>query len=171
MSNIALKTLPYNRKFNRSKFSCGKDSLNNYILRNATKDVKAGACTCFVIINNREEVVGYYTLATESIPKKDAPIEYNKSIKYENIPVILLGRLAVDKSLMGQGCGKFLLIDALKRSVLVAKKHIGAVAVIVDPIDEEAIAFYSKYGFVFLPDSKRMFMSIKKIQEAFTLSG
>ena len=170
MSKNQIQTYPYERRFNRKKFACGKTQLDNYILRNVTKDVKAGACTCFVIINEDEEVKAYYTLSTESIPKEDAPSEYAKSIKYENIPVILLGRLAVDQSVRGQGFGKFMLIEALKRSAKVAKEHIGAVAVIVDPIDEDAIAFYSKYGFTMLPDSGRMFMSIKKIEEALELA-
>lgn len=165
-----MRTVPYNRKYNRKNFSCGKPSLDNYILKNATKDVKAGVCTCFVVVNDQEEVVAYYTLSTESIPKEDAPTEFQKVIKYESIPVILLGRLARDNSLKGRGYGRFMLIEALKRSVNVAKEHIGAVAVIVDPIDEEAISYYSKYGFTLLPDSGRMFMSIKKIEEAFNLA-
>ena len=165
-----MQTVPYNRKYNRKNFSCGKPPLDNYILKNATKDVKAGACTCFVMVNEQEEVVAYYTLSTESIPKEDAPSEFQKTIKYESIPVILLGTLARDKSVKGQGYGRFMLIEALKRSVSVAKEHIGAVAVIVDPIDEEAISYYSKYGFAMLPDSGRMFMSIKKIEEALNLA-
>ena len=144
--------------------------MDNYILKNATKDVKAGACTCFVIINEKEEVVAYYTLATASIPSSEASINYQKRSKYKDMPVILLGRLATDHSVRGKGYGKFMLIDALKKSVKVAKDQIGAVAVIVDPIDNEAIAFYSKYGFTLLPDSGRMFMSIKKIEEAFKLA-
>jgi predicted GNAT family N-acyltransferase len=171
VNNDQLHTAPYDRKFNRKKFSCGKSSLDNYILRNASKDVKAGACTCFVIINENEEVLAYYTLSSESIRKEDAPTEYAKTIKYESIPVILLGRLAVDESVQGQGYGRFMLIEALKRSVKVAKEHIGAVAVIVNPIDEEAISYYAKYGFTLLPDSGRMFMSINKIEKALELAN
>jgi len=162
-----LEILPYHHKFKRENFDCGKKSLNNYILRNVTKDIKAGACTCFVILNDEDQIIGYYTLSTESILKSDAPEEFQKKIKYEYIPVILLGRLAIDKREFGKGYGKVLLIDSLERSFKVAKNQIGAVAVIVDPIDEEAIAFYSKFGFTMLPNSGRMFMSMKKIETAF----
>lgn len=110
-------------------------------------------------------------MSSESIPKEDAPSEYAKTIKYENIPVILLGRLAVDNSVQGQGYGRFMLIEALKKSVNVAREHIGAVAVIVDPIDEEAIRYYKKYGFTLLPGSGRMFMSINKIERALDLAN
>lgn len=163
-----MKIQPYNRSFKRKNFDCGKPTLNNYILKNVTKDVKTGACTCFVILNNSIDVIGYYTLSAESIPKEDAPIEFQKKIKYQYIPVILLGRLAIDKTEIGKGYGKLLLVNSLKRSLEVAKNQIGAVAVIVDPIDDEAIAFYSKYGFTMLPTSGRMFMSMKKIEAAFT---
>lgn len=163
-----MKILPYSRKFNREEFDCGKESLNNYILRNVTKDVKSSACTCFVILKEADQVIGYYTLSTESIPKEEAPNEVQKKIRYDYIPVILLGRLAIDKTEVGKGYGKLLLVDSLKRSLEVAKNQIGAVAVIVDPIDDEAIAFYSKYGFTMLPSSGRMFMSMRKIESAFT---
>jgi len=162
-----LKIHKYERKLTRDKFDCGKEPLNNYIQRNATKDVKNGTCPCFVIKNEDDEVLGYYTLSTESIPIEDAPLEYQKKIKYQYVPVILLGRLAIDKNYFGKGFGKLLLIDSLKRSLDVAINHIGAVAVIVDPIDQEAKEYYSKYGFAELPDSGRMFMSIKKIGNAF----
>ena len=162
-----MEILPYNPQFIRDKFDCGKSSLNNYILRNVTKDVKAGACTCFVIINDNKEVIGYYTLSTESIPKSDAPLEYQKKINYPYLPVILLGRLAVDKNEFGNGYGKLMLINALKQSLDVAKNQIGAVAVVVDPIDGEAVAFYTKYGFTLLPNSGRMFMTMNKIETAF----
>ncbi len=162
-----MEIIPYNREFKRENFDCGKKPLNNYILRNATKDVKSGACTCFVILSDTDQVIGYYTLSAESIPKKDAPDKLQKKIKYEYIPVILLGRLAIDKNEFGNGYGKLLLIDSLKKCLEVTKNQIGAVAVIVDPIDGEAIAFYAKYGFTMLPTSGRMFMSMNKIELAF----
>ncbi|MGB3080225.1 MAG: hypothetical protein WBB31_14160, partial [Saprospiraceae bacterium] len=66
--------------------------------------------------------------------------------------------------------GKLLLIDALKKSVLVSKTQVGSMALIVDPIDEEAENFYVKYGFTKIPDSGKMFMTIRKIEEAMRLS-
>ena len=114
-----------------------------------------------------KRVAAYYTLSSESIPKEDVPEELAKKINYPHIPVILLGRLAVHNEFRGQGLGKLLLADALKRSLEVAKNQIGAAAVIVDPIDNEAELFYQKFGFTKLPDSGRMFMTMRKIEEAF----
>jgi predicted GNAT family N-acyltransferase len=163
--------LPYKREYHRDHFSCGKPTLDNYILRNASKDVQSGARTCFVVLDDQQRVIAYYTLSTDSIPLDDAPEDLKKKIKYPHIPVILLGRLAVHIEYGGKGYGKLLLVDALKRSLQVAKEHIGSVAVIVDPIDTDAEQFYKKYGFIKIPDSGRMFMTMKKIQEAFEKSA
>ena len=162
-----MKIHKYERKYKRDRFDCGKEPLNNYIQRNATKDVKNGTCTCFIIKNKDEEVIGYYTLSTDSIPIEEAPKQFQKKIKYQYVPVILLGRLAIDKNHFGKGLGKLLLVNSLKKSLEVATNHVGAVAVIVDPIDGEAEQFYLKYGFTPLPDSSRMFMSMKTIENAF----
>ncbi len=164
-----MKIIPYHRNFVRDHFSCGKASLDNYILRNVTKDINSGACTCFVILDDRQRVIAFYTLSTDSIPLDDAPEALKKKINYPHIPVILLGRLAVHTEYAGKGYGKIILADALKRSLQSAKEQIGSAAVIVDPIDSEAERFYLKYGFTKIPDSGKMFMSMRKIEEAFRI--
>lgn len=171
LNRQALNIIPYERKFKREHFSCGKPALDNYILRNVTTDVSSGACTCFVIIDENETVIAFYTLSADSIPSVDAPQELKKKINYPHFPVILLGRLAVDQKYKGKSYGKLLLIDALKKSVLVSKTQVGSMALIVDPIDEEAENFYMKYGFTKIPDSGKMFMTMRKIEEALGLSS
>ncbi len=162
-----LEIIPYERKFIRNHFSCGRPSLDNYIRNTVTKDVKSGACTCFVIIDEQQRLIAYYTLSTDNIPIDDAPEDLKKRINYPHIPVILLGRLAVHREFVGKGYGKSLLVNGLKKSLQVAKDQIGSMAIIVDPIDEEAVKFYKKFGFTNLPDSGRLFMTMKKIEEAF----
>lgn len=162
-----MKIIPYHRSFVRDHFSCGKASLDNYILRNVTKDISSGACTCFVILDDQQRVIAYYTLSTDSISLDDAPEALKKKINYPHIPVILLGRLAVHNEYMGLGFGKIMIADALKRSLQAAKEQIGSAAVIVDPIDADAERFYQKYGFTKIPDSGKMFMTMRKIEEAF----
>jgi GNAT superfamily N-acetyltransferase len=83
-----------------------------------------------------------------------------------SIPTTLLGRLAIDKKQQGKGLGKILLIDALKRSYEVAHE-IGSFAIVVDPIDEVAERFYEKYDFIPLPDSGKMFITIKTLKLLF----
>ncbi|MEL6634322.1 MAG: GNAT family N-acetyltransferase, partial [Bacteroidota bacterium] len=86
---------------------------------------------------------------------------------YHNLPVTLMGRLAVSLNFQGQKLGELLLIDALKRSYSVSRE-IGSMAVVVDPVDESAIKFYEKYGFVLLPDSGKLFLAMKTIGQLLT---
>lgn len=78
----------------------------------------------------------------------------------------MLGKLAINQKYKGQGLGKLLLIGALIRSFEVSKV-IGSMAVVIAPIDENAVKFYKKYGFILLPDSGKMFFSMKTIEQLF----
>jgi predicted GNAT family N-acyltransferase len=99
-------------------------------------------------------------LLSSKIQKKKLPKNY------QSIPTILLGRLAIDKEFQGFGYGKILLIDALKRSYEVSNE-IGSFAVVVDPIDKTAEEFYLKYDFIKLPDSGKMFITMKTLKLLF----
>ncbi|MBN1767397.1 MAG: GNAT family N-acetyltransferase [Prolixibacteraceae bacterium] len=148
----------------RKNFTCEVDSLNNYIRNQVSQDIRKRLVTCFVAIDENQNVIGYYTLTSESLGRDLIPDRYIKQVPANyNAPVILLGRLARDISARGTGLGEYLLLDALFRSYQLSKKSIGAMAVVVDPINEKAFEFYSKYGFEQLPDSGRMFLPMKVI--------
>lgn len=85
---------------------------------------------------------------------------------YHNLPAVLLGRLAVDKNYKGKRLGEYLLLDALKKSFEVSLSYIGAMAVIVDPLDADAEKFYAKYDFIRL-DSGKMFLPMQTIGSLF----
>ncbi|GAA4279465.1 GNAT family protein [Aquimarina mytili] len=155
----------------REDFCSGKELLDNYIKKQANQDIKKKLSVCNVIIENedeKEKVKGYYTLSNSGIPRKMIPENYQRKFpkSYTTIPVTLLGRLARDKNFNGKRAGEFLLMDALYQCYLAAKK-IASFAVIVDPIDKEAESFYEKYGFEFIPDSKKMFLPMKTIDQLF----
>jgi GNAT superfamily N-acetyltransferase len=148
----------------KEKFRCGKEMLDVYMHRQAGQDIKKKVATCFVLSDDPFTIKGYYTLSAGSIPRAQIPENISKKLpRYEDIPVILLGRLAVDSTFKGQGLGEMLLLDALKRSLDLASDAIGAVAVVVDPLDKDAQSFYENYGFIALPDSRRMFLPMKTI--------
>lgn len=162
-------TIPLNALHKKKDFNCGNTLLDNYLHLQAKQDIKRSLSSCFIFADEENIVKGYYTLSNAGIKREFIPEDImNKLPKsYTHLPATLLGRLAVAKSLAGRGIGELLLIDALKRSYHVSVSSIASMAVIVDPIDERAIGFYSKYGFILLPDSGKMFLPMKTISGLF----
>lgn len=150
-------------------FSCGKEFLDTYLKTQASQDVKRKLAACFVSLHIETGLIqGYYTLSNNSIPLDIVPDSFKNQLpsSYHSIPTTLLGRLAVDQRFSGIGVGKMLLIDALKKSYEISKS-IGSFAVVVDPLDDDAKNFYTKYGFIVLPDSRKMFLAMKTIERLF----
>ncbi len=154
---------------NRKDFFCGKESLDNYLKNQVTQDIKRKLSACFVLPAAESNLIkGYYTLSNNSVPLELIPkgMREKLPISYKNIPATLLGRLAISLDYQRQGTGRLVLIDALNRSYSTST-IIGSFAVIVDPLDEEAENFYLKYGFIKLPDSGKMFLPMKTIEQIF----
>jgi len=157
------------KEHNRQDFDCGKELLNNYLKQQASQDVNRKLAVCFVLcVKDSSEIMGYYTLSNNSIPLSSFPEDIRKKFpkSYKAIPTTLLGRLAIALKFQGQGVGSALLIDALKKSYL-ASRELGSFAVVVDPIDDSAIEFYAKYDFIKLPDSGKMFLTMKTLSDLF----
>jgi predicted GNAT family N-acyltransferase len=151
---------------NRTNFNCEEESLTEYLKTQVNQDIRRKLATCFVIVDEIQNVTGYYTLTSESLGRELIPEKYSKQIpKNYNAPVILLGRLARDSSKRGTELGEYLLLDALFRSYKLSNESIGAMAVVVDPINQKAVTFYTKYGFEPLSDSKKMFLPMNVIKE------
>lgn len=154
------------KNHNRKNFSCGIDELDNYLKQYANQDIKKRLAVCYVIADQDNDVIGYYTLSSNSIDLSDIPGDLAKSLKYVEIPVVIIGRLAVHKDYQGNKLGQTLLIDALKRIIEISAL-VGNHAVIVDPINDIATKFYAKLGFVPLKTSNRMFLPLKTIIDLF----
>ena len=157
-----------NSSHRKGEFVCGQELLDSYFHRQASQDVKRHLAVCFVITDERNFVKGYYTLSNASIDRELIPADLKNKLplSYGDIPVTLLGRLARDKNCKGERLGETLLLDALRRCYD-ASLTIASMAVVVDPIDEIAKSFYLRYGFIELPGSKKMFMSMKAISALF----
>ena len=162
-------TVVLNSSHKKKDFSCGKRLLDDYLQMQAKQDVKRRLSACFILEDIDSTVKGYYTLSSTSIQKELLPDNIIKKLppNYQNLPATLLGRLAIDNSYKGQKLGELILMDALKRSYDTSLGSVGSMAVIVDPIDDGAIEFYKKYGFILLPDSGKMFISMETISALF----
>jgi tRNA G37 N-methylase Trm5 len=152
----------------KSEFECENELLTNYFKNQASQDIKRQLSRCFVLVDEKNAVKGYYTISSSSINRELIPEAIKNKLpkSYTDIPVILLGRLARDIKHKSVGIGELLLLDALKRCFDVTL-NLGCMAVIVDPIDDKAKEFYLKYGFVLLPDSGRMFMAMTTVYKLF----
>jgi predicted GNAT family N-acyltransferase len=164
MSELSIEILASSHK--KKQFDCNNRSLNDYLHKRAKQDVKRKLASCFILTDIGKNVLGYYTLSNASIPKDLIPENLMGKLPYQDLPVTLLGRLAIDVNSKGKGFGKLLLIDALKRCFEISSQ-IASIAIIVDPIDKNAVAFYLKYGFIKLQDSGRMFLPMKTIAQLF----
>lgn len=139
----------------RTHFDCGVPVLNEWLLTKVSQFEKKDLARTYVLVRNDNVAVkGYYALSNHTVIYDALPEEQAKGLPRIDVPVVLIGRLAVDLSTQGQGMGEFLLIDALRRAEYLAAK-IGIRAVEVDAISESARKFYEKYGFISLKDDSR----------------
>src|SRR5262249_55445500 len=110
-------------------------------------------------------VFGFYTLAASALPFEHLPKSASKRLPKHPVPMILLGRLAVDQTTKGQGLGKLLLMNAFANVMEIADKD-GGVAVHAHAVDEEAKGFYTHFGFESLPnDALQMFYMLDTIRK------
>ncbi|QWR77114.1 GNAT family N-acetyltransferase [Candidatus Magnetomonas plexicatena] len=129
-------------------FECGEPSLDEWLKRRALKNQTAGVSRCFVICH-RADVIGYYTLSAGAI-RHEVVLKAMRRNMPNPLPVLLLGRLAVDRRYHNQGLGRALLRDAMMRAVSVSVDA-GIFALMVHALSEQARGFYLSCGFVQSP--------------------
>ncbi|MGQ0598946.1 GNAT family N-acetyltransferase [Aquabacterium sp.] len=135
----------------RTGFDSGSQALDRYFREQVSQDVRRRVATCFVALTDDQRVAAYYTLASASVPLTALPVDVVKKLpRYRAVPVVRMGRLAVDQVFKGQGLGGAMLADALMR---VMRSEIAAYALLVDAKDESAARFYRHHGFIALPES------------------
>lgn len=132
-------------------FDCGAPELNRWLQRSARTAASAGTAASYVLCRGRR-VVGYYALAMRAVDHQGSPSRRRRGMP-DPVPVILLARLALDRSEHRTALGGHLLIDALRRCVR-GGQEFGARAVIVDAINADAAAFYRHFGFHELDDRR-----------------
>ncbi len=142
-----------------SRFDCGHAILDDWLRRRALANEEAGASRTFVVCAGAR-VVGYYALANGSVAAVSATGRIRRNMP-DPIPVMVLGRLAVDRAWQGQRIGHSLLRDAILRTMQAAA--IGGIrAIVVHAISEEAKTFYERAGFAASPlDPMTLMISIR----------
>jgi len=147
-------------------FDCGEPVLNDWLKKRALKNENSGASRTFVVCHDdgvNNHVVGYYALATGSVMHKHAPSKIRRNMP-EPVPVMILGRLAVNKNMQSAGIGRGLLKDAILRTLVVSKQA-GIRALLVHVLSDAAHKFYQQCGFIESPiDPMVLMISLKDIE-------
>lgn len=146
-----------------SQFDSGSGALDAWLRSRAHKAEGSSGRT--YVVCRADAVIGYYTLATGAARRDETPSKVRRNAP-EQVPLLLLARLAVDRRFQGGGIGSGLLKDALLRAVQTSE-IVGVRAVLVHAIDEQAQRFYARYGFVEFPnESRTLFLPVDSIKSA-----
>ena len=141
------------REHNRKTFDCGVPALNNYLQNQAMQHAKSGVSRTFVASDDKNNIQAFYSLSMGSLDKNLLPQKLQKKFPHHPLPIVRLGRLAVDTNHQGKGFGKQLLAHALQKCYLLSNE-IGMVAVVIDAKDQQAKDFYLQFEFDSLPEQE-----------------
>lgn len=135
-----------------SDFHCGEETLDNWLRGRARSNEKTGTSRTLVSVTREGQVAGYYCLSSSSLVRDGGPHELTAGMP-SSVPVVLLGRLAVDEEFKGRGLGYSLLQHATGRA-LEAADIIGIRAILVHALNDSVVPFYERFGFTRFPDQK-----------------
>jgi GNAT superfamily N-acetyltransferase len=153
-------------------FDCGDEPLNNYLKRHAwSNQAKSLIGVTYVAVDESapRTVLGYFTLATASVPRDAFPKKYVRGLPPYDLPLILLARLAVDRRFAGRRLGHALISEALRISLRVADE-VGCRCIVTDAY-RDRVGWYAQYGFVPIDGAaesgpQRMFLDLRTVRAA-----
>lgn len=144
-------------------FCCGKPALDDWLLQRAVR--AEGKTSRTYVVSRGISVVGYYALVTGAVQRDQLPKKLTRNSP-DQIPILTLARLAVDSRVSRMGVGSGMLKDALGR-VMQVSAIVGVRALLVHAKDEDAMAFYGRFGFLEFPlGSQTLFLPIETIASA-----
>lgn len=147
-----------------SSFDCGKPDLNDWLRRHARHADAMRTARTFVWHKGDGRVCAYFSLSAHLIRRTQLPKKAGRGSP-DVIPALMLGKLALDSRLHGQGLGGELLVNALERAHE-ATRHAGARFVVVEAVDEEAVQFYEHFGFTPIPGPNQLVQKLSSIEAA-----
>lgn len=166
----ALPENPAERPARIADFDCGKAPLNVFLQTAATYNQQAGVSRTTYLHppGDPDTVAGYYSLALAVVDQEELPVRVRRRLIQQPFQAApLLARLAVDGRFMRRGIGERLLIAALAELLQVCDR-VGSPVIAVYPLDDEAVAFYRRYGFVQLEGAKHMFLRTSTARKLFS---
>ena len=143
-------------------FDCGRVSMNDWLGQRAMK-WQSNNGTRVMVLAEGDEVVAYYSLSSGSVRRAGVPKNMGRN-NPDPIPVIVLGRLAVDQQFAGKGIATDLMLDAFDR-VYAISHSVGVVAVVVHALEEELVGFYEKLGFRRSPQAGEELTLFKAVKD------
>jgi GNAT superfamily N-acetyltransferase len=160
-----LPPAPLTREHDIGGFDCGAPMLNDWLTKRAPANQVSGASRCYVVATTANAVIGYHALASGAVVVADASGRLRRNMP-DPVPVVILGRLAVDRNAQGQGFGRSLFADAARR-VAAAADLIGIRGLLVHALDDQARRFYLALGFDASPlDPMTLMVTLSDIHAA-----
>jgi GNAT superfamily N-acetyltransferase len=146
--------VPIDNQHDRESFDCGEEALNEYLRRYARKSHERGGAKTFLAIDDADNktILGFYSLSPASVDYARTPEIARRGLARHEVPGFRLARLAVDRTMQGQGLGGQLLLVASKRCLLAAAE-VGGVVLVIDAKNERVAGWYASYGAVPLLDA------------------
>lgn len=164
---------PVARHHDRKSFDCGAADLNDYLARYARQNHESGGAKTFAAVSPAEpaHILGFYSISPGSIEFARVPANVTRKLGRYEVPVFRLARLAVDRSVQGQGIGGDLLLAAGER-VLAVAAEVGGVALTIDAKDENAARWYERFGAQpLLDDPLKLILPLSVIADAIKMAG
>jgi GNAT superfamily N-acetyltransferase len=173
MSIPAWHEEPVGKSHDRAAFDCGEVPLNEFLQRHARKSHELGGAKTFVAVDDagNKTVFGFYSLSPASIEYARAPDIVKRGLARYDVPGFRLARLAVDRSLQGQGLGGQLLLAAGRRC-LRAATEVGGVALLIDAKNESVARWYARYRAMPLEDTPlTLMLPLATVEAALRAAG
>lgn len=172
MQELTIEMINDEFTYDMDEFDCGEETLNTFLNDHLKRQHDGQILKGYVLVTKDPvpKLLGYYTLSGSCFERKMLPSKtQQKKIPYQNAPSVTLGRLAIDKSIQGQGWGELLVAHAMK-VVWDASKAVGIYGLFVEALNDKAKRFYKKLDFIQLvgENSNQLFYPTKSIEKLFT---
>jgi GNAT superfamily N-acetyltransferase len=146
-----------------TEFESGNEELDGWLRRHALAAQQMDSARTFVL-TRKDRIVGYFSLTMGSVLRADAPAKVVRGLPAYPVGMVLLARLAVDRREQGRGLGAMLLAEALRKGAD-AGESAAARLIVVDAIDDGAVRFYERHGFITAPEhQRRLYRRMKDVR-------